>query len=290
MGKLPRPDLPGRAFHLTARLQDRAHRFTGPLRDRVVQLLAAALERTDTSLLAFAIMTNHLHLVVVQGELHLSRLMQPFLRSVALTVQARYGLQGHVFEGPYRDRVCRDEPHLRNSICYTHANPLRAGLCENLGAYRWTSHDAYVRGFLSPHLRTPGLPLDVERGLAAVAPGAMTRGEARQAYLDVMGRFGAERETGAGAASTDAQFPPSEERSPVQGGRRPALDDLAESVLSPRGLTPDHIRFRWGPRGLRLEGRKALLRAAVKRGFTGVQLAAFLGISEATVSRALRQP
>lgn len=311
MPRQPRPNLPGRAFHLTARLQGRAHRFTAPLRDLVVRRLARQAARSDARLLAFVVMTNHLHVVLIQGAQPLGCFMQPFLRSVALAVQQASGIEGHVFERRFRDRACRDLRHLQNSIAYTHANPLRAGLCDDVSAdgWRWSSHSLYMPG------GGAGWPIggiDLVRGLHSFTPhGWPGLTEARQAYASFFRGFLAVAESCSasaaiassphGAAVQAVQPRPSPDprrgdsntdRTKGRTGRaapgRRCISAIAADVLRSIGspFSTDDVLSRWGPRS-RLPARSAIARAAAREGYSGVEIAAFLDVSEATVSRML---
>jgi REP element-mobilizing transposase RayT len=141
-----RPHLPGAVFHLTARLQNREPLFAG-IEGVVVRICQEATQRSDAELLAYAVMPNHLHLLLHQGRRPLSHYMQPLLRRVALLVHRRHSRDGHVFERRFRHAVCADPDYFRNAVAYVHLNPLRAGLCADPAEYQWTSHRAY----LSPH-------------------------------------------------------------------------------------------------------------------------------------------
>ncbi|HSK19838.1 MAG TPA: transposase [Longimicrobiales bacterium] len=143
MGRRLRPHLPGTPFHVTARLQGRAAWFT-EIEQAVVRRILHAPRRSDADLLAYAVMPNHLHMVVVQGRQPLSQFMQPLLRRVALLVQRCTGHDGHVFERRFRASPCLDAEYFRNAIVYVHLNALRANLCLSPDAYEWCSHAAYA--------------------------------------------------------------------------------------------------------------------------------------------------
>lgn len=312
MSRQPRPNLPGCAFHVTARLQDRAHRFTAPLRDHVVRQLDRQAARSDAQLLAFVVMTNHLHLVLIQGAQPLGRFMQPFLRSVALAVQGTSGIEGHVFERRFRDRVCRDLRHLQNAIAYTHANPLRAGLCDSSSAdaWRWSSHSLYMPGGgAGPIL----CEVDLVRGLHSFTPqGWPGLREAKEAYAAFFKGFLAVPEapappSGVSPASpplpaetqqqrlspdlriTGSHSPPGVRRAGTTVQGRRCISAIATGVLHSIGspLSLRDVLSRWGPRS-GLSARSAIAHAASREGHSGVEIAAFLKVSEATVSRMLR--
>jgi REP element-mobilizing transposase RayT len=142
MARSLRPHLPGAAFHLTARLQGRAPWLVG-LQPTVVRWLHEYADRSGFDLLAYAVMPNHLHIVVVQGARPLAALMQPLLRRIAIHIHARHGSEGHAFQRRYHSSPCTDPQYLRNTIAYVHLNPVRAHLCEAPEQYDWTTHREY---------------------------------------------------------------------------------------------------------------------------------------------------
>jgi putative transposase len=281
MGRIRRPNLPGRAFHLTARIQNREHRFIPRLRSQIVRLLRRNVARSDAQLLAYVIMSNHLHLVVIQGDQPLSDLMQPFLRSVALATHALFGTEGHVFERRFSDRVCRDPDHLRNAIAYTHANPVRAGMCEEPGDYVWSSYRRYLG--LRPVIPSPRV--EAMAGLRAFSTtGSPRTGIVRHSDLvEFAGRdVHPTPETG-GAGEILHR--------PTGPGSTPhvlSLDDVAARILTAQSapLSVAPFRSRWGSRS-RLAIRDRIAMEASRAGHSGGAIAEFLGVSAATVSRIL---
>lgn len=139
-----RPYCPGLAFHITARLTGRAHLLDVDLRSRIVEFLRDAVSRSDASLLAFAIMRNHLHLIVRQHHQPIARLVQPVLCRSALLVRRAHSVEGHVFERRFGATPCLSAAHLRDAIIYNHLNPVRAGMCEDPADADSTSHDLYT--------------------------------------------------------------------------------------------------------------------------------------------------
>lgn len=118
-----------------------------------MEAVARAIPQSKVRLLAVAVMSSHLHLVVQQGQRPLADLMQPLLRRLALRIQSVHRVDGPVFWRPYASQPCLDPFHLRNAIVYTHLNPVRAGLCGDPADYPWTSHALYT----APRGQAPGV-------------------------------------------------------------------------------------------------------------------------------------
>lgn len=150
MSRVPRPYLPGTIFHLTTRTQGHEPWFTPTLRARIRDYIGQAFAGSDARLLAYALMPNHLHLVVQQGDATLGQLMQPLLRRIALLVQRSHGLVGHIFERRFRHTICHDPSHARTAIAYVHLNPVRGRMVAAPDHYPWTSHACYATSRAGP--------------------------------------------------------------------------------------------------------------------------------------------
>lgn len=304
MGRKTRYHLPGAPFHITARLQAGERLFAG-LESRIVDILlrTAAMERT--TVVAYAVMPNHLHLLMVQGARPLSTFMQPLLRRVALLVQRTHGRRGHVFERRYRESVCLDPEYARSIVAYIHMNPVRAGLCTDPGAYPWTSHKAYChKGMHGP--QTTLFDADIAVFLALFADEAgRSVAQNRHSYKRYLAwRISADQ---ASAAGLPFKPPPATRsgntawRDRFGGiGTRPvvrgadelkptewvALENLAESVVLDDGRNVSVELLRTNRKiPTHVELRSRVILHALAAGFSGHQIARYLRITTSAVSR-----
>jgi hypothetical protein len=65
----------------------------------------------------------------------------------------RHGFKGHLFEDRFHAEPVESESHLLEATRYVPLNPVRAGICDHPGEWRWSSYRALVgrapQGFLS---------------------------------------------------------------------------------------------------------------------------------------------
>jgi REP element-mobilizing transposase RayT len=98
---------------------------------------------TGTSIYAWALMTNHSHILLKSGKVGLSTFMRKLLTGYATGYNRRHKRHGHLFQNRYKSIVCEEEPYFLRLVSYIHLNPLRAGLVnslEELERYPWSGH------------------------------------------------------------------------------------------------------------------------------------------------------
>ena len=114
------------------------------------------------SIHAFVLMTNHIHLLVTpaQGR-DISLLMQYVGRRYVPYINDKYGKSGSIWEGRYKASLVQEDGYFLTVMRYIELNPVRAGMVELPGHYRWSSfcHNVGTKkiSFLSPHVIYQGL-------------------------------------------------------------------------------------------------------------------------------------
>jgi site-specific recombinase XerD/REP element-mobilizing transposase RayT len=137
---------PGAIYHLMARGNGRQDIVRDDSdRHRLEDFLGRAAVRCSWRVYAFALLSNHLHVVLKTPQPNLAQGMQMFLSSYANVWARRHRFSGHVFQGRYRTELVEDETYLWNVTRYVHLNPVRAGLVEQPAAWKWSSYRGYAR-------------------------------------------------------------------------------------------------------------------------------------------------
>ncbi len=116
-------------------------------RSRFVGNLSKLLVQTGTECLAWALMSNHIHLLVRPRQTLLAPVMRRLLTGYAIYFNLRHKRSGHLFQNRYKSIVCEEDPYLLELIRYIHLNPLRAGLVKDftaLDSYPWSGHSVIM--------------------------------------------------------------------------------------------------------------------------------------------------
>ncbi|MFQ6675000.1 MAG: transposase, partial [Fidelibacterota bacterium] len=115
---------------------------------RVAKMICTAMLHLDNlkyELLAFCVMSNHVHLVFTPlrmdtGEYHsLAEIMHSIKSYTASEVNRILGRKGTPFwQHESFDHFCRDEKDVERVIEYTVNNPVRAGLVDKAEDWPWS--------------------------------------------------------------------------------------------------------------------------------------------------------
>jgi len=112
-------------------------------RKNFVKRLGELSAATNTSIYAWALLTNHAHILLRSSEIGLSGFMQRLLTGYAISYNRRHRRWGYLFQNRYKSIICDEDAYFTELVRYIHLNPLRARLVKNytqLGRYRWCGH------------------------------------------------------------------------------------------------------------------------------------------------------
>lgn len=144
MPRAARLDIAGVLQHVIVRGVERRDIFLDDQdRQSFVDRFSYLLEHTGMECLAWALMSNHVHLLLRPTEKNLGQFMRRLLTGHAVTFNLRHHRSGHLFQNRYKSIICEEEPYLLELVRYIHLNALRAGLVSSLAelnTYPWSGH------------------------------------------------------------------------------------------------------------------------------------------------------
>jgi REP-associated tyrosine transposase len=266
---------------------------------------------------AWALLPNHFHLLLRTGRQPLAASMRRLLTGFAVNFNRRHKRYGHLFQNRYKSIVCDEEPYLLELTRYIHLNPLRAGIVPTLPRlrdYPWTGHAALMgrkprewqdvgsilgrfgktrsvatrryEAFVRDGVARGRRPELVGGGLLRSAGGwsqvVALRRKGEMAIADARILGGSEFAEGLLAEAAERT------RSTLRLSRRGAdLGALGRKVAAREGVTEAELRS--GNRRQSVsKARNIFCHVAVTQvGFSGAEVARFLGVTTSAVNRAV---
>jgi len=147
MPRHPRLFVAGVPVHIVQRGHDRQPVFVEneDFCFYLTNLVEAKME-LSIRLLAYCLMTNHVHLVVVPGERarDVSNLMRIVAARQTRRVNKLENRSGTLWEGRYKASLIDTERYLLACYRYVDLNPVRAGMVTAPGDYPWSSYRAHA--------------------------------------------------------------------------------------------------------------------------------------------------
>ena len=287
----PRIEFEGAVYHVIARGNRRLDIFhEDGDRIRYLGLIESYKARFSFRLYGYALMRNHVHLVLETGPAPLSRIMQGINQSYTQYYNRKYEKVGHLFQGRYKAILCDADAYLAALIRYVHLNPVRAGIVKVPEDYRWTGHRSYITA------RKDSL-LDEETVLGMFS---QRKGLARRLYREfVEASLGDGHDAmfyGAGGAPVigDEEFEASIAKRVKRveadhAGAPPAsLDTVAAIAGEVAGVAVDEIRGRIRSAPL-ARARHIFMVAAVELGHRRAEIARYLGHDPTSISRRMTE-
>jgi REP element-mobilizing transposase RayT len=112
-------------------------------KDWFVQRLGQLLTASSTSCYAWALMDNHVHVLLRTGDVSLATLMRRLLTGYAGYFNRQYRRHGQLFQNRYKSIICQEDIYLKELVRYIHLNPLRAGMVKSLQKLKSYPHSGH---------------------------------------------------------------------------------------------------------------------------------------------------
>ena len=148
MPRKSRIDVPGALHHVIMRGIEGKRIFRDNVdRDNFLDRFAHIVSEVNTACYAWALMPNHVHLLLRSGIVPLATVMRRLLTGYAITYNKRHKRHGHLFQNRYKSILCQEDSYLLELVRYLHLNPLRSGLVidlESLDSYPYSGHSVLM--------------------------------------------------------------------------------------------------------------------------------------------------
>jgi REP element-mobilizing transposase RayT len=271
MARRSRDDAPGVAHHVMLRGIERRAIFVDDAdREDFLRRLAKLALELGFVAFAWALMSNHVHLVVRSAHAHLSRLMARLGTGYVRRFNERHDRVGHLFQNRYRSRRAVDDADLLGLVLYATRNPLRHGLVPDgasLEAFPWCGLGALLGS------RAPRAFEAVTETLALFDEDPA---RARQSIRERLA-----------APAVELVEPPRGRPLPALAPTASTFEALLHEVAARHGVALHSLRARGRRRPVSAARRELAARAAAELGASGAEIARHLGLTPGAVSRML---
>ena len=148
MPRQARLDSPGTLHHVIVRGIEKKNIVIDKYdRKNMLSRMGDLVQETNTRIYAWALMSNHVHILLKSGLHGLSKFMRRLLTGYAITYNIRHKRHGHLFQNRYKSIVCDEDAYFQELVRYIHLNPLRANIVKNmseLDRYPWSGHSVIM--------------------------------------------------------------------------------------------------------------------------------------------------
>lgn len=104
-----------------------------------MQTMESAKNLFNCDFHAFVLMSNHYHLLISTPLNNVDKVMEHIQREVAKKANKKSARINHFFGGPYKWSLIYEEAYYWNAVKYIFRNPVRAGLCNDVLDYQYSS-------------------------------------------------------------------------------------------------------------------------------------------------------
>jgi len=155
MSRPLRIQYPGAYYHLTCRGNERKDIFLDQDDRRAfLEKLFLSVDIYQVSLLAYVLMSNHFHLLVVTPQGNLSEFMRHFNISYTSAFNRRHSRAGHLYQGRYKAFLIDSDNYLLEVSRYIHLNPIRvASFSRKEAGEKWKELLQYTDSSFLGYLR-----------------------------------------------------------------------------------------------------------------------------------------
>ena len=147
MGRVPRRRSESGVYHVMSRGAGKQVIFEDDAdRQRYMLLLFRVFPvENDVELLAWCLMDNHVHLLLLGDLGQVAERMRLVSSMYATYFNRRYERSGHLFQGRFKSEPVDGDAHFMTVVRYIHQNPLKAGVTADC-RYAWSSYQALTMG------------------------------------------------------------------------------------------------------------------------------------------------
>lgn len=113
--------------------------------EKFIQYIKKAKEKTQVSVYAYCLMTNHVHMLLKTETEEIGDIIRRINVGYAQYHNIKTGRTGHLFHNRFKSEPVNTDDYFLTVLRYIHQNPVKAGMVKRIEDYRWSSYNAYIK-------------------------------------------------------------------------------------------------------------------------------------------------
>ena len=280
MARPLRVEFDGALYHVTSRGNAREDIFDDDAdRYAFCECLGQVVNRFNWLCHAFCLMDNHYHLVIETPEANLSKGMRQLNGIYTQRYNRRHRTVGHLFQGRYKAILIQKESHLVEVCRYVVLNPVRAKAVERVEQWKWSSYGRTAGLAKNP----PWLAVDW-----VLSQFGKKRQQATSHYRRFV-REGIARPSIWEGVQAQMLLGDEDFVEKLKGYVK-GYEEMAEIPRSQRYLSRPKLEKLFDGKLIKTNRNTAIVQAVHRHGYSQREVADFLGLHYATVSRIANRP
>lgn len=111
---------------------------------RLLETIKKYKATSKFEIFAYCIMSNHIHMLLRENDDSISDIIKRISSSYVYWYNKKYERCGHLFQERFRSEAVDSEDYFYTVLRYIHQNPVKAGIVNKVGDYRWSSYNEYI--------------------------------------------------------------------------------------------------------------------------------------------------
>ncbi len=111
--------------------------------EKFLQVLRDCKAVSEFKLFAYCLMGNHIHLLLKEEKEPIEQVFKRICGRYVYWYNVKYQRVGHLFQDRYKSEPVEDNGYFLTVIRYIHQNPVKAGICKEIGDYKYSSYRDY---------------------------------------------------------------------------------------------------------------------------------------------------
>ena len=113
--------------------------------EKFISILKTCKSICEFKIYAYCLMGNHIHLLIQETKEPIELIIKRIATRFVYWYNIKYQRAGHLFQDRFRSEPIDDERYFLAVLRYIHQNPVKAGICQKIEAYNYSSYNEFFK-------------------------------------------------------------------------------------------------------------------------------------------------